>query len=92
MATGRGAGAAGKRERHGLGLFVLCSPFFSRKQQEHQRRASGAEDSGHGERALESVRERDRKRSAAVQCAGHTAGGDGREDRQPQRSADLDRL
>jgi hypothetical protein len=40
---------------------------FSRKQQERQRRASGAEDSGHGERALESVGERGGKRSAAVE-------------------------
>jgi hypothetical protein len=40
---------------------------FSRKQQERQRRASGAEDSGHDERALESVGERGGKRSAAVE-------------------------
>jgi hypothetical protein len=40
---------------------------FSRKQQERQRRASSAEDSGHGERALESVGERGGKRSAAVE-------------------------
>jgi hypothetical protein len=40
---------------------------FSRKQQERQRRASGAKDSGHGERALEFVGERGGKRSAAVE-------------------------
>ena len=54
----------------GRAIVSACSfsaARFSRKQQERQRRASGAEDSGHGERALESVGERGGKRSAAVE-------------------------
>jgi hypothetical protein len=63
-AAGWSAGATGGLEGHRPGLFVLGSPFFSRKQHERQRRASGAEDPVH-----ESIHERDRKHSAAVQRA-----------------------
>ena len=89
VATVRGAGAACKRCGDRLRLFVPDRPFASGEQDERKRGAGGAEDRGHNEPAPEPMRERDRQRRASVQRVGDTGGGDGREDRQPERSADL---
>jgi hypothetical protein len=84
-----GAGTAGERECDRLDLFVLDVPFASRQQYERKRGAGGADDRGDGEPTLEPMRQRDWKRRASVKRVVETGCGDGRENRQPERSADL---
>jgi hypothetical protein len=57
-------------------MFVLDCPFALRQEYKRKDRARRIQQRRHGVRALEPMRERDRKRCASVQRIRYTGGGD----------------